>query len=124
MTRTSVADQSRSAHVMTPPGSRIGRSRVAGWVGGLRDRLTPTVYMDRHAIPDDAPSPCRARLALPAEQSPTGTEVQGREVVRGEITLIYQVRCACGKRWFNPRLENLPLCPRCGRPVPLEAPGP
>jgi len=123
MTRTSVADQSASAHKMTALGSRIGRSRVASWVGELRDRLKPTTYVDAHEIPDDAPSPYRARLTVPAEQNPTGVEIQGREVVRGEITLIYEVRCACGKRWFSPCLENLQLCPRCDRAVLLQAPG-
>ena len=123
MTRTSIADRSVSAHKIMALGSRIGRSRVASWVGELRDRLKLTTYVDSHEIPDDAPSPYRARLTAPAEQDPTGTEIQRRDVVRGEVTLIYEVRCACGKRWFNPRLENLQLCPRCDRAVLLQGPG-
>ena len=99
------------------PGGRVG-----GWIGRLRDRLGPTEYVDWSDTPDLPACPYRARLTLPAEHTPPGVEVRERDVVRGEIKVIYEVRCGCGRRWFNPRLERVQLCPRCGRAVLVEPP--
>jgi len=88
----------------------------------VRDRLMPTVYVDGRDIPDEPESPYRARLTLPSERSPEGVEIRERNVVRGRLRIIYEVRCTCGKRWFNPRLEAVQLCPRCGRAVLLQTP--
>jgi len=88
-------------------------------VDGLRNRLRPTVYVDGRDVPDPPESPYRARLTLPAEQNHDVVELLEREVVRGEMKTIYEIRCPCGKRWFNPRLENVQLCPRCGCAVLL-----
>ena len=102
------------------PGSRAVPGTFVRLVNILRDRLLPTVYVDGCDIPDEPESPYRARLTLPIEHSPEGVEVREREVVRGKIRIIYEVRCSCGKRWFNPRLDNVQLCPRCGRAVLLQ----
>jgi hypothetical protein len=88
----------------------------------VRDRLMPTVYVDGCDIPDEPESPYRARLTLPVEHSPEGVEIRERDVVRGKLRIIYEVRCSCGKRWFNPRLEAVQLCPRCSRAVLLQTP--
>jgi hypothetical protein len=88
-------------------------------MNALRDRLLPTVYVDARDVPDLPESPYRARLTIPLEQGPDGVEVLERDVVRGEMTMIYEVHCPCGKRWFNPRHENVQVCPRCGRAVLL-----
>jgi hypothetical protein len=92
-------------------------------MSGLRDRLKPNSYVDWSDIPDEPEPPYRARLTLPVEQSPDGLEVREREVVRGEITTIYEVRCPCGKRWFNPVFENVQICPRCSCAVLVQRPG-
>jgi len=90
------------------------------WLSVLRDRLLPTVYVDARDVPDLPESPYRARLAVPLERRPDGVEVlEQRDVVRGEMKLIYEVHCPCGKRWFNPLHENVQVCPRCGRAVLL-----
>jgi hypothetical protein len=91
-------------------------------VGDLRSRLKPATYVDWSDTPLEPESPYRARLTMPAEQLPDGVELGQRDVVRGEITAIYEVRCACGKRWFNPQFENVQLCPRCGCAVLLSRP--
>lgn len=92
-------------------------------VSGVLDRLKPTAYVDWSDVPDTPESPYRARLTIPPEESPNGLDVREREVVRGEWTAIYEVRCTCGKRWFNPRFEKVQLCPRCGCAVLLNPPG-
>ena len=91
-------------------------------VSGVLDRIKPTTYVEWSDIPETPESPYRARLTIPQEESPNGVEVREREVVRGEWTTIYEVRCACGKRWFNRRFENVQLCPRCERAVLLNPP--
>jgi len=95
---------------------------LSQWVDRVRDRLRPTTYVDWSDVPDGPVSPYRARLTLAPEQSPEGVEVRERDVVRGEMKVVYEIRCACGKRWFNPRLERVQLCPRCGHAVLLQAP--
>jgi hypothetical protein len=85
----------------------------------MRDRVRPT-YVDY--VPEEPRSPYRARLTLLPDQSPDGVEISEREVVRGAVALVYETRCACGKRWFSPRFQRLQLCPRCGRAVLLEPP--
>ena len=61
----------------------------------------------------------RARLTLPADDESSGTKIQEREVVRGKVRAIYEVRCDCGKRWFHTRFERVQLCLsfRCTRTI-------
>jgi len=93
-------------------------------VSGLRDRLRSNTYVDWSDIPDEPESPYRARLTLlPEQRGPDGLDVREREVVRGDVTTIYEVRCPCGKRWFNPQFENVQICPRCSCAVLLQRPG-
>ncbi len=109
----------RSANSGSPQGPGAG---VSGWIGRVRDRLLPTSYVDWSDIPDGPQSPYRARVTLATEHSPDDVDVLEREVVRGKMKVIYEVRCSCGRRWFNPRLERVQLCPRCDRAVLLEPP--
>jgi hypothetical protein len=99
----------------------VGR-RFGHWMGRLRDRFKPTEYVEWADTPEAPECPYRARLSLPVEHLPAGVEVRERDVVRGEMKVVYEVRCACGRRWFNPRLERVQLCPRCGRAVLLHPP--
>jgi hypothetical protein len=87
----------------------------------LRDRLQPSEYVDWADAPDVPESPYRARLSSTTERGSREVEVGESEVVRGEVTTIYEVRCPCGKRWFNLRPEHMQLCPRCNRAVLLDA---
>jgi len=95
---------------------------VGRWFHRLLDRLKPTVYVDGRDLPDEPESPYRARLTLPLEQSTEGVEVRERDVVHGEVRVIYEVRCSCGKRWFNPQLDKVQFCPRCSRAVLIQLP--
>lgn len=104
----------------TPPQPHV--RFIGDWVGRLRARLGPTTYVNWSDVPDEPLSPYRARLSMPATEESTGTDIQEREVVRGKVRLIYEVRCRCGKRWFNPRFERVQLCPRCECAVLLDEP--
>jgi hypothetical protein len=95
---------------------------LSEWVDRLRDRLGPTTYVNWSDVPDEPLSPYRARLTMPADEDTSGTELQERDVVRGKARMIYEVRCDCGKRWFNPTFERVQLCPRCERAVLLDEP--
>jgi hypothetical protein len=110
----------------TAPGGSTGPDHPAAsrplmrLMNVLRDRLQPTEYVDWSDAPDVPESPYRARLSPTAERSSREVEVGESEVVRGEVTMIYEVRCPCGKRWFNLQPEHMQLCPRCGRAVLLD----
>ena len=92
-----------------------------GLLSRLRDRVRPT-YVDGQDLPEDAPSPYRARLHVPADMTPPGMEVTEREVVRGSARIVYEVRCGCRRRWFQRELERVQVCPRCGSAVLVELP--
>ena len=100
----------------------LQRSRVTTWWQRLRNRLRPSQYVDWSDLPAEPESPYRARLTVRKEEVPDEIELGKRDVVPGEMKVIYEVRCACGKRWFNPRRENVQLCPRCDRAVLLRDP--
>jgi len=91
-------------------------------VSGVLERIKPTTYVEWSDVPETPEPPYRARLTIPAEESASGVEVREREVVRGEWTRIYEIRCACGKRWFNRRFEHVQMCPRCRCAVLLTPP--
>jgi len=118
-----LSDGSRASHAASQSQrAAILRTRLMSWLRQVRDRLAPTEYVNAADLPDEPLSPYRARLTVQKEQAPDDFETGEREVVAGEMKIIYQVRCACGKRWFNPRCENVQLCPRCGRAVLLRDP--
>jgi hypothetical protein len=92
-----------------------------GWVTRLRDRIHPR-YVDGSDLPDEPVSPYRARLHVPEEMTPHGMEVTEREVVRGTVRVVYEIRCSCRRRWFQRALERVQVCPRCARAVLVERP--
>jgi hypothetical protein len=88
----------------------------------LRDRLRPS-YVDYSDVPEGPVSPYRARLTTASLDDDLQSEdFDSREVVRGEMRVVYEIRCGCGRRWFNPSRERVQICPRCGRAVLLEVP--
>ncbi len=122
MARAEDGREYSSAHHSRRFINRAAAGPLGRLINGLRDRFTPTVYVDGRDVPDPPESPYRARLTIAPEHAPEGVEVRERDVVRGKMKVVYEIRCACGKRWFNPRLERVQLCPRCGRAVLLQTP--
>lgn len=94
---------------------------LSGWVTRLRDRIHPR-YVDGSELPDEPVSPYRARLHVAEDLTPYGMEVTEREVVRGTVRIVYEIRCSCRRRWFQRALERVQVCPRCGRAVLVERP--
>jgi hypothetical protein len=95
--------------------------RLGDWLSGMKARFVPTTYVDFADIPDEQPCPYRARLTLPKEVRESSADLEEREVVRGKARVLYEIRCACGRRWFSPKLEIAQICPRCDRAVLIEA---
>ena len=98
---------------------RLRRWRSALGLHLLRERFGATVYIDACDLPPEPESPYRARLTLSPERVPPGFELREREVVRGQVRMIFEIHCACGKRWLTPQRESVQLCPRCDRAVLL-----
>lgn len=51
---------------------------------------------------------------------PQGTKVQGRRIGRAVGHWVLQVRCECGRRWFEVDQVETAECPRCGALVTIE----
>ena len=100
---------------------RRAPDKWSGWVTRLRDRIHPR-YIDGSDLPEDPVSPYRARLHIPEEMTPYGMEVTEREVVRGTVRIVYEIRCSCRRRWFQREFARIQVCPRCGRAVLAERP--
>jgi hypothetical protein len=51
---------------------------------------------------------------------PKGTQVRGRRIGRAVGHWVLQVRCECGRRWFEIEQIETAECPRCGALVAIE----
>lgn len=72
--------------------------------GGLASE-TPAEDLDD--LEDAAPVPRINRM-------PEAVRVEGRGVGRAVAQWILQVRCECGRRWFEVDTVDTATCPRCG----------
>jgi DNA-directed RNA polymerase subunit RPC12/RpoP len=94
--------------------------RLKDWLNEVGDRLKPTTYVEFRDIPDEPAGPYRARVSAALDLGPEGVEVCEREIVRGEMQMVYAIRCPCGRRWFDTAPERLQVCPKCGKAVLLQ----
>jgi len=93
------------------------------WIDTVRGNLRHETYVDFHATPDPPEGPYRARVpAARFRFDPGAVDVSEREIVDGELQVLYMTRCTCGRRWVAARLETIAICPRCDRAVVVADP--
>jgi hypothetical protein len=93
------------------------------WVDTVRGKLHADTYVDYHATPDPPEGPYRARVpAARFRVDPEAIDVLEREIVEGELQVLYLTRCPCGRQWVEPRYETIAMCPKCGRTVVVTDP--
>ena len=80
-------------------------------------------YVDASAVPAEPEGPYRARMAESTHTAqPVGIDVSEREVVTGQLVVVYRTRCPCGHQWESAQPQRMSLCPRCNRAVLVELP--
>lgn len=95
------------------------------WLRGVRGKQEQEVYVDFAAIPEQPEGPYRAREAKAThERVPPGIDVKEREVVTGELQVLYLVRCPCGHKWSSLEFQKMSICPQCDRAVLVGEPAP
>jgi len=96
---------------------------LKNWFRAVRGKQKPDVYVDFAAIPEEPVGPYRAReVTASRETAAEGFEVREREVVKGELQVLYLIRCPCGYRWSSPQFQRMSVCPQCDRAVLVAAP--
>jgi hypothetical protein len=98
--------------------------KVKEWLRSVRGKESPDdAYVDGAQLPAEPEGPYRARLVEATHHaSPEGIDVGEREVIRGQVQLLYRVRCPCSHQWTADEFRRLSLCPKCGRAVLVELP--
>jgi hypothetical protein len=71
------------------------------------ERAAEAAVPDTRAPVPDAPPPRITRM-------PQGIEVSERRLGRAIGHWVLQVRCECGRRWFEVEAVQTADCPRCG----------
>ena len=93
----------------------------------LRDvrgkRPQEEVYVHFAEAPVEPEGPYRARMAVATHKpAPEGIDVSEREVVPGELQVLYRTRCTCGHQWETLDFQRMSICPNCGRAVLVDPP--
>ena len=98
--------------------------KLKDWLRDPRGNSPPDeVYVDAAEVPAEPEGPYRARLEVAAHTAtPEGIAVSEREVVHGQLQLIYRTRCTCGHQWDALQFQRMSLCPQCGRAVLVAVP--
>jgi len=98
--------------------------KLKDWLRHARGKPeTPETYVDGSALQADPEGPYRARLEKAIHHStPEGIDVLEREVIKGQLQLLFRTRCPCGHEWDAPEFHRVTLCPNCERPVLVDAP--
>src|SRR5512141_3093368 len=98
--------------------------KLKDWVRNARGKRPPAeVYIDFANAPLESEGPYRARLTAATHQPvPKGIDVNEREVVLGELQMLFRIRCPCGHQWETLQFQRMSICPHCGCPVLVDAP--
>lgn len=96
---------------------------LKSWIRDVRgQRPTEEAYVDFAAVPPEPEGPYRARMAVAThERTQAGIDVSEREVVSGELQVLYRTRCPCGHQWDGLDFQRVSLCAKCGRAVLVDA---
>lgn len=86
----------------------VSLAQLMGRPDGLEDsQVREALPEDSEDLEDGAPVPQIKRM-------PTGVRVEERRVGRAVAQWVLQVRCECGRRWFEVDTVDTATCPRCG----------
>lgn len=98
---------------------------LKNWIRAARGKQEQDTYVDSAKIPAEPEGPYRARaMASQHEHAPPGFEVRERQVVNGELQVLYQVLCPCGHQWSSTQFQRMSVCPKCDRAVLVAVPPP
>ena len=93
---------------------------AAPWRLAFRHETARDLVMKERTIyPGDFPQRGgRADLNLPAPQSALDSGIEVHEEEWGTVTVqrLYQMRCECGRSWFELELPKFVRCPACHKP--------
>lgn len=98
---------------------------LKNWIRNARGKQEQETYVDSAEVPAEPEGPYRARASTaPHEHKPPGFEVRERQVVNGELQVLYQVHCPCGHQWSSTQFQRMSVCPQCDRAVLVAVPPP
>ena len=98
---------------------------LKNWIRNARGKQEQDTYVNSAEVPAEPEGPYRARaVTAPHEHAPPGFEVRERQVVHGELQVLYQVRCPCGHQWSSTLFQRMSVCPQCDRAVLVAVPPP
>lgn len=98
--------------------------KLKDWLRLVRkEPETKETYVDGSELHAEPEGPYRARLQQATHHTtPEGIDVLEREIVKGQLQLLFRTRCPCGHEWDSHEFHRVTLCPKCGRPVLVEVP--
>jgi hypothetical protein len=98
--------------------------KLKDWLRDIRGkRPREEVYVHFAEAPVEPEGPYRARLAAATRQSAVeGIDVSEREVMRGELQVLYRTRCPCSHQWDTLDFHRMSICPKCGCAVLVDVP--
>jgi len=66
-------------------------------------------------LPGDPPRPGLPEVEPPPGHLPAGIEVREERLGVVKAQRVYQMRCECGRAWFELELPSLVQCPACAK---------
>jgi uncharacterized circularly permuted ATP-grasp superfamily protein len=98
--------------------------KLKDWLRNARGKRPPEeVYVHLADAPAEPEGPYRARLAEATHQpAVVGIDVSEREVVRGELQVLYRTHCPCSHQWDTLHFHRMSICPKCGCAVLVNVP--
>ena len=98
--------------------------KLKDWLRDIRGKRPPEeVYVHFAEAPAEPDGPYRARVSTAIRQPAVdGIDVSERDVVRGELQVMYRTHCPCGHAWDTLQFHRMSICPKCGCAVLVSAP--